>query len=488
MVKKFYVTTAIDYVNSEPHVGHSYQKIVADVLARWHALLGEKVFYLTGTDEHGQKIARSAQATGMKEKEFVDLMSQKFKDAWQKLNIKYDRFIRTTDKDHEEFVKEFTKKINKKGDIYKGTYSGYYCTGCEAYYSEKDLVEGCCPIHKTKIELLSEETYYFRMSNYQNVLLKLFDEHPEFILPAERRNEIRNRVKEGLRDLSITRTSISWGIPFPLDDKHVFYVWYEALLNYLSGAGKKQEFWPASLHLLGKDNGWFHCVIWPAMLMSAGYKLPKTVFVHGFLTFNGQKISKSLGNVISPNYLVEKYGSDAVRYFLLREIPFGEDGDFNEQALKDRLSNELANELGNLVNRTLVMLEKYCDSKIPKAKTSKELSKQLGKKKIFEQMQKLEFHNALAEIFSFISACNKFINDKAPWKQENEKQRAEVLYSLVDSIRIISILLSAFVPETSRRVDEQFGFKPALLKEAVFNKTKAKTKTCKSEILFKKIE
>ncbi len=439
MAKKFFVTTAIDYVNAEPHCGHSYQKVAADVLARWHKLNGEKVWFLTGTDEHGQKIARSAQAVGMNEKEFVDLMSQKFKEAWKKLDIQYNRFIRTTDKDHEEFVKEFTKKINAKGDIYKGEYSGYYCTGCEAYYTEKELADGCCPVHKTKIELLIEETYFFKMSKYQTALLKLFDEHPEFVLPEERRNEIRNRVKEGLRDLSISRTSVTWGIPFPQDSKHFFYVWYEALVNYLSGSGKKQEFWPATIHLLGKDNAWFHCVIWPAMLMSAGYKLPKTVFVHGFLTFNGQKISKSLGNVISPNYLVEKYGSDAVRYFLLREIPFGQDGDFSEKALKNRLNNELANELGNLVNRTLVMLEKFSDSKIPKAKTDKNLAKQLGKKKIFSQMQKLEFHNALAEIFSFVAACNKFINDKAPWKEENKKQRAEILYSLADSIRIISL-------------------------------------------------
>jgi len=483
---KFFVTTAIDYVNSEAHVGHSYQKIIADVLARWHKLKGEKVWFLTGTDEHGQKIAKSAQAAGMKEKEFVDAMSQKFKEAWQKLNIKYDRFIRTTDKDHEEFVKGFTEKINKKGDIYKGTYSGLYCTNCEAYYTEKDLVNGCCPIHKTKIEVLSEETYYFKMSKYQNALLKLFDEHPEFILPAERRNEIRNRVKEGLRDLSITRSSISWGIPFPMDNKHIIYVWYEALLNYLSGAGKKQEFWPADLHLLGKDNGWFHGVIWPAMLMSAGYELPKTVFIHGFLTFNGEKISKSLGNVISPNYLADKYGADALRYFLLREIPFGQDGNFSEEALKERLNNELANELGNLVNRAIVLIEKKLGGKIPAGKTDSALQKKLLLEKIEKHMKELELHHAVAEIFSFVSACNQFVNEKEPWKLEGKELDA-VLYSLADSIRIISILLQPFMPATSEKINEQIGVKAALLKDCKFNLLKAGTKTKRAEILFRKL-
>src|SRR3989304_669120 len=300
MIKKFYVTTAIDYVNAEPHIGHAYQKVIADVLARWHGLRGEKVFFLTGTDEHGQKIAKSAEDANLKPKEFADKMSRKFKNSWDNLNIKYDRFIRTTDKDHEGFVQSFVEKIKK--DIYKGSYEGLYCVGCERFYTEKDLVNGECVYHPgKKIQKVREETYYFKLSKYQNQLLRLYN-NKNFVLPAERKNEIIARVKDGLQDLSITRTNFTWGIPFPLDKKHVIYVWFDALLNYLSGAGNKHEFWPADVHLLGKDNSWFHAVIWPAMLLSAGYEVPKTVFVHGFLTFNGQKISKSLGNVISPNY------------------------------------------------------------------------------------------------------------------------------------------------------------------------------------------
>ena len=303
MKNKFYVTTAIDYVNEEPHIGHAYQKVAADALARWNKIRGKEVFFLTGTDEHGQKISESAKKAGLNEKDFADKMSKKFMAAWKILDIDYDRFIRTTDKDHEVFVKEFVEKVRK--DIYKGTYSGLYCVGCERFYTEKDLNKGECFFHPgKKLEKVEEETYYFRLSRYQKQLLKLYNDK-RFILPGERRNEIINRVKDGLQDLSITRTNFSWGIPFPFDKKHVIYVWFDALLSYLSGSGKKQEFWPANVHLLGKDNGWFHAVIWPAMLISAGYELPKTVYIHGFLTFNGQKISKSLGNVISPNHLAE---------------------------------------------------------------------------------------------------------------------------------------------------------------------------------------
>ncbi|MBD3283285.1 methionine--tRNA ligase, partial [Candidatus Pacearchaeota archaeon] len=357
---KFYVTTAIDYPNAEPHIGHAYQKIIADVLARWNRILGKDVWFLTGTDEHGKKIQEAAEKQGKKPKEFVDEVSKKFKEAWKVLNIEPSRFIRTTDKDHEKLVKEVIQKCSDKGDIYKGEYEGLYCTGCEAYYTEKDLEDGCCPLHKKPVEKLKEESYFFKLSKYQKFLLDLYEKHPEFIQPKERRNEIINRVKEGLRDLSISRTSFNWGIPFPLDKKHITYVWFDALFNYYSGAGKNHEYWPANLHLLGKDNSWFHCVYWPAFLKSVGFKLPKTVFVHGFLSFNGQKISKSLGNAISPKVLVEKYGADAVRYFVCRQFPFaeGNDGDFDESALVDRYNNELANKLGNLVSRVSGLIEK----------------------------------------------------------------------------------------------------------------------------------
>ena len=278
--KKFYVTTAIDYPSANPHIGHAYQKVIADVLARRHKQKGEDVWFLTGTDEHGKKIENAAKEAGKSPKEFVDLLSKNFKQAWKFLNIQPSRFIRTTDSDHERLVQEVIKKCAQKGDIYKGEYKGYYCTNCEAYITEKDLVHGECPYHPGKrVELLSEETYFFKLSKYQDFLLDLYEKHPEFILPRERRNEIINRVKEGLNDLSISRTSFSWGIPFPLDKKHITYVWFDALFNYLTGSGDKHKYWPANVHLLGKDNSWFHCVYWPAFLKSTGYKLPKTVFV-----------------------------------------------------------------------------------------------------------------------------------------------------------------------------------------------------------------
>jgi len=477
-MKKFYVTTAIDYPNAEPHIGHAYQKIVADVLARWHKFLGEDVWFLTGTDEHGKKIQDTAEKNGKKPKEFVDELSEKFKEAWNLLNIQPNRFIRTTDKDHEKLVQEVIKKCFDNGDIYLGKYEGYYCTGCEAYYTEKDLENGCCPIHKKKIEILKEESYFFKLRKYQKFLLDLYKKNPEFILPKERRNEIINRVKEGLKDLSISRTSFKWGIPFPLDTKHIVYVWFDALFNYLSGSGKDHKYWPANVHLLGKDNSWFHCVYWPAFLKSAGYELPKTVFVHGFLTFNGQKISKSLGNAISPKILAEKYSADAIRYFVCRQFPFaeGEDGDFSEQSLVDRYNNELADKLGNLVSRVSALAEKYGIEK-----TENKLLKKLKLKEIEKHFEKYELDKVLNEIFAFIDICNEYVQNKKPW----ETHDTEVLYEVADSIKAIAILLSPFIPSTSEKIAKQFGFEINYkeIKQPLKN-----NKIKKSEILFRKIE
>ncbi|UZE94118.1 MAG: methionine--tRNA ligase [Candidatus Pacearchaeota archaeon] len=477
MAKKFYITTAIDYVNDEPHIGHAYQKIIADVLARWHRIIDDKVFFLTGTDEHGQKIARSASEKEKEPKEFCDVMSKKFKEAWKALNIEYDKFIRTTDSDHEKFAQEFIKKVDKKGDIYKGKYEGLYCVSCEAFYTEKDLVDGKCPIHKKPVEEVSEETYFFKLSKYKEKLLEHYKKNPIFILPESRRNEIINRVKEELKDLSITRTTLKWGISFPLDKKHVIYVWFEALLNYLSGVQGK-DFWPADVHVLGKDNGWFHAVIWPAMLLSAGYELPKTVFVHGFLTFNGEKISKSLGNVISPKVLVKKYGADSVRYFCLRQIPFaeGRDGDFNEKALIERHNNELADKLGNLISRVSALTEKY-----GLEKEENKLLKDLKLLEIEKYVENFEFDKALNEIFSFIDKCNAYVQKKQPWKTGDKK----VLYELVDSIKAIAILLWPFIPETSEKISKTLGFEIKSLGQIKESLEVKKIK--KSEILFKKI-
>jgi len=466
MTKKFYVTTAIDYPSANPHIGHAYQKIVADVLFRWHKLLGEDVWFLTGTDEHGKKIQESAEKKGKSPKEFVDELSEKFKEAWKSLNIIPSRFIRTTDEDHEKLVQEVIKKCDKKGDIYKGEYEGYYCVNCERYITEKDLVNGECPYHPgKKIELLKEESYFFKLSKYQKFLLDLYKKHPEFILPKERRNEIISRVKEGLNDLSISRTSFDWGIPFPLDKKHIVYVWFDALFNYISGAGKNNKYWPANVHLLGKDNSWFHCVYWPAFLKSAGYELPKTVFVHGFLTFNKQKISKSLGNTISPQVLVEKYGADTIRYFVCRQFPFaeGKDGDFSEKALIQRHNDELANKLGNLISRVASLIEKYGIEK-----TENKLIKKLKLEKIKKFFENYELDKVLNEIFAFIDICNEYIQNKKPWETKDKK----VLYELKESILKIAELLSPFIPETSEKITKQFSAKNITKREILFKKIK----------------
>jgi len=377
--KKFYITTPIYYPNDMPHIGHAYTTVAADVLTRWNKLLGKDVFFLTGTDEHGKKIENVAKSHNKTPKEFVDELVPKFKEAWKKLNIEYDYFIRTTDLQHEKVVQEILQKIYDKGDIYLGQYEGYYCTGCEAYYTEKDLIDGCCPIHKKKIELLKEESYFFKLSKYQKKLLDLYEKNPEFLLPKNRKKEVINRVKEGLNDLSISRTSFKWGIELPFDKKHIAYVWADALTNYYSATriNGKEKFWPADVHLIGKDILWFHAVYWPAILLAAGIKLPKTIFAHGWWTFNNEKISKSFGKVINVDELISIAGVDSARYFLLRNTTFGDDGDFSEKALIDRHNNELADKLGNLVSRVSALIEK---NGIEKTKNS--LIKSLDIKKI----------------------------------------------------------------------------------------------------------
>jgi methionyl-tRNA synthetase len=450
--EKIYVTTAIDYVNAAPHIGHAYQKIIADVIVRWNKLQGKNVLFVTGTDEHGKKVEESAKKANEKPKEFVDKVSKEFVKAWKALNIDYDRFIRTTDEDHKKIVAEFIMKCEKNGDIYLGDYEGLYCTGCEAYYTEKDCPEGICPIHKKPLEKIKEQTYFFKLSKYQDFLLELYNNHPEFILPNAKRNEIINRVKEGLKDLSITRTSFDWGIPFPLNKKHITYVWFDALINYYTATREsgREGFWgKPAVHLLGKDNTWFHAVYWPAMLKSAGLELPKTIFSHGFLSFNGDKISKSLGNAISPIALAEKYGVDAVRYFCLRQFPFatGEDGDFSELALITRNNDELANKLGNLISRTSALAEKYGIEKTPST-----LLKKLKLKKINDLIENYEPDKALNEIFAFIDDCNEFIQDKKPWETKDKK----VLYQLVEAIREIATILLPFIPESAKKIQKIF--------------------------------
>ncbi|MFH1291240.1 MAG: methionine--tRNA ligase [archaeon] len=491
MKQKFYVTTAIDYVNAEPHIGHAYQKIVADVLARWNKLKGNEVLFVTGTDEHGKKVEDAAKEAGKAPQEFVDEVSKKFKEAWKALNINYDRFIRTTDKDHQKVVIDFIKKCEANGDIYLGKYNGLYCTGCEAYYTEKDCPDLICPHHKRPLEKIEEETYFFRLSNYQKFLLDHYKKNPEFILPKSRRNEIVNRVKEGLKDLSITRTSFDWGIPFPLDKKHITYVWFDALINYYTATREKgrEDFWgKPTVHLLGKDNAWFHTVYWPAMLKSAGIELPKTIFNHGFLSFNGEKISKSLGNAISPITLTEKYGADSVRYFCLRQFPFatGDDGDFSEKALIQRHNDELANKLGNLVSRTSALAEKYGIEKLD----NNDFEKAYDSIKLFNEVNKLienyEIDKALNKIFEFIDKLNKYIQDKKPWEIKDEKklESQEIIYNLLQGIKTATILLFPFIPETCEKIAKHFKFKISFEK---INKPIKNLNLKKIEVLFKRI-
>ncbi len=486
MVEKFYITTPVYYPNDIPHIGHAYTTIAADIIARWNKLKGKEVFLLTGTDDHGKKIADTAKKAGKTPKQFTDDLIPEFKSAWKKLNINYDKFIRTTDKSHEKIVQQILQKCFDNGDIYKGEYEGLYCTGCEAYFTEKDLENGCCPIHKTPIEKLKEETYFFKLSKYQDKLLRLYKENPSFISPKHRKQEIINRVKEGLRDLSISRTSFDWGVPLPFDKKHITYVWFDALFNYYSATREKgkEKFWPADVHIVGKDIFWFHTVYWPAFLMSAGIELPKQVYAHGWWTLNSEKISKSRGKVIGINELVKIAGLDSARYFLFREASFGEDGDFSKESLIDRHNNELANKLGNLISRTSTLAEKYGIEK-----TDNTLLKKLNLKQIEKHFEEFRIDKALNEIFTFIDHCNEFIQSQKPWETHDKK----ILYQLVESIRQITKLLSPFIPESAEKISKIFKTDkikkaPILFQKIEFQKESAIQKPNKQEIPNKTME
>ncbi|MDD5177766.1 MAG: methionine--tRNA ligase [Candidatus Nanoarchaeia archaeon] len=488
---KYYITTAIDYVNAKPHIGHAYEKVIADVLARWNRLNGKDVFYLTGTDENAQKNAQAAKEAKKEAKNFVDENVNYFIELCEKLNLSNDYFIRTTEKKHIKTSQEIFKKVFDKGDIYKGTYEGYYCDGCEAFITEKELVNGKCPEHNKEPKHIKEENYFFKMSNYEKEMLKLL-EKPGFVYPDYRRKEMYNRVKEeGLKDLCVSRKGTDWGIKLPNNKDFSIYVWFDALINYVSALDYPdgdlyKKFWPADVHLIGKGINWFHSVIWPTMLMSAGIKLPRQIVVHGYLTVNGQKISKSLGNVIDPIKLVDKYGADPVRYILIRDIPFGEDGDFSERALVERINSELANGIGNLVNRSLGMTEKYFEGKVPKGKNIIKFDL----KKFNEHFDRLELHLALGEIWRYIAECNKFIDDKRPWElaKNNDKGLNDVIYSVLDSLRIISILISPFVPETSEKICKKLGMGLGKYKDIKIDLLKAGIQTNKGKVLFDKIE
>lgn len=473
-------------MNDKPHIGHAYCTIVADVVARWHRLKGERVFYLTGTDEHGEKVEDAAKKAGKTPKEFVDGIVEQYKSAWKSLDISYDYFVRTSDASHVAAVEKAIGRIFDSGDIYKGYYEGWYCVPDESFWTELQLKDGRCPECGREVKKVKEETYFFRLSKYQDRLLEFYDKNPHFLSPKSRSKEIINRVKDGLKDISITRTTINWGVPFPKDKTHTIYVWVDALFNYVSAIGWPDGedfgvFWPADVHLVGKEINWFHSVIWPALLMSAGIEPPRMVFATGWWTINGQKISKSLGNAIDPVSLAQKYSVDALRYALLREMPLGDDGNFSEQTLVARLNNELAAELGNLVNRTLTIAERF-DGRI---EGKPELDSSLDVRAIDSRMEEMDTFGALNEIFAFIKAANKYVNDKEPWKLQ-DADLAGVLYNLLESLRIISILVQPFMPGTAQRLNEQLGVEAGTLANCKFGQFTGKPK--RGQYLFKKVQ
>jgi len=479
MPKQFYVTTPIYYVNDVPHIGHAYTTIAADVIARYRRLLGDEVFFLTGTDEHGQKIERTAEASGEKPIELADKVVLRFKNLWGKLGITNDDFIRTTEQRHIKAVEEIFRKIEKKGDIYLGEYEGWYDIRNEAFITETQLEEYLSLPEATRppIEKVKEESYFFRLSNYQEPLLAYYHKHPEFIKPDNRRNEVIRFVEGGLRDLSVSRTTFSWGIPVPGNPKHVIYVWFDALTNYLTAVGfpdDEEEFnaiWPADIHLVGKDILRFHAVYWPAFLMSAGLPLPIQVFAHGWWTVEGEKMSKSLGNVVDPYKVVDEFGEDIFRYFLLREMPFGQDGDFSRTALIGRINGELANGLGNLVSRILGMIKRYKDGELPTPGKLEIIDEDVRKKALYtverveEAMNEIAFNKALSSIWDFIGLVNKYVDDTAPWTlaKAGDKDRLDtVLWVLVESLRILSIMIYPFMPDSANKMWGMLGFKESL--------------------------